>query len=187
MLGPPPHSASLCAEQAHVSFPGRLHDLIFLRRAGRAQVNQLMLELDPTNHGHVHRREFGEWYTTQVRHEESESEAGCSSLMELLPLLSEGFEHQLKTTSSFAVMVQVGSKMKPAPHLRPPQLKQVFADPFDVLHACMRHGRHWCGRGLGSRFLFVFHAACGTDHYQWKGDLQDDGSAAGLQWRLFFV
>lgn len=51
---------------------GRLHDLIFLRRAGHAQVRQLMMELDVANHGHVHRREFEEWYTTQVRNEESE-------------------------------------------------------------------------------------------------------------------
>ena len=72
LLGPPPHSVPLCAEQAHVSFPGRLHDLIFLRRAGHAQVRQLMMELDVANHGHVHRREFEEWYTTQVRNEESE-------------------------------------------------------------------------------------------------------------------
>ena len=75
LLGPPPHSVPLCAEQAHVSFPGRLHDLISLRRAGHAQVRQLMMELDVANHGHVHRREFEKWYTRQVRNEESESGA----------------------------------------------------------------------------------------------------------------
>jgi hypothetical protein len=24
------------------------------------------------------------------------------------------------------------------------QVKQVMADPFDLLYACMRHDRHWC-------------------------------------------